>query len=93
VIGAGQFWQIALAWVDWIAAGLEKNSPRMHDMVDHYELCLVLGLRRRFVTPPCRPVLVIRTQTSASTLSSGQRDRLASVLPSPMPCGRLSCSS
>ena len=34
MIGAGQVWQIASAWVDWIAAGLEKNSPRMHDMID-----------------------------------------------------------
>ena len=34
MIGAGQLWQIASAWVDGIAAGLEKNSPRMHDMID-----------------------------------------------------------
>jgi hypothetical protein len=34
MIGAGQVWPIASAWVDWIAAGLEKNSPRMHDMID-----------------------------------------------------------
>jgi hypothetical protein len=33
VIGAGQVWQIASAWADGIAAGLEKNSPRMHDMI------------------------------------------------------------
>jgi hypothetical protein len=26
MIGAGQVWQIASAWVDWIVAGLEKNS-------------------------------------------------------------------
>jgi hypothetical protein len=32
--GAGQVWQIASAWVEGIAAGLEKNSPRMHDMID-----------------------------------------------------------
>jgi hypothetical protein len=34
VIGAGQAWPIASAWVDGIAAGLKKNSPRMHDMID-----------------------------------------------------------
>jgi hypothetical protein len=28
MINAGQVWQIASAWVDWIAAGLEKNSDR-----------------------------------------------------------------
>jgi hypothetical protein len=34
VIGAGQVWPIASAWVDGIAAGPEKNSPRMHDTID-----------------------------------------------------------
>jgi hypothetical protein len=34
VIGAGQIWPIASAWDDWIVAGLEKNSPPMHDMID-----------------------------------------------------------
>jgi hypothetical protein len=31
MIGAGQFWQIALVWVDWIPPGWRKNSPRMSD--------------------------------------------------------------
>jgi hypothetical protein len=34
MIGAGQVWPIAAAWVDGIAAGLEKNSPRMHDVIN-----------------------------------------------------------
>jgi hypothetical protein len=34
VIDAGQVWPIASAWDDWIVAGLEKNSPPMHDMID-----------------------------------------------------------
>ena len=34
MIGAGHVWQIASAWVDGIAAGLKKNSPPMHDMID-----------------------------------------------------------
>ena len=34
MIGAGQVWSIASAWVDGIAAGQEKNSPRMHDMIN-----------------------------------------------------------
>jgi hypothetical protein len=34
VIGAGHVWPIASAWVDGITAGLEKNSPPMHDMID-----------------------------------------------------------
>jgi hypothetical protein len=34
MIGAGQVWPIASAWVDGIAAGLKKNSPPMHDMIN-----------------------------------------------------------
>ena len=34
MIGAGQVWPIVSAWVDGIAAGLEKNSPPRHDMID-----------------------------------------------------------
>jgi hypothetical protein len=34
VIGAGHVWPIASAWVGGIAAGLKKNSPPMHHMID-----------------------------------------------------------
>jgi hypothetical protein len=34
MIGAGRIWQIASAQVDGITAGLDKNSPPMHDMID-----------------------------------------------------------
>jgi hypothetical protein len=34
MMGAGQVWPIASVWVDGIAAGLERNSPRMHDVID-----------------------------------------------------------
>ena len=34
MIGAGQVWPIASAWVDGIAAGLKKASPRNDDMID-----------------------------------------------------------
>jgi hypothetical protein len=34
LIGAGHVWPIASGWVDGIAAGLEKNSPPMHDVID-----------------------------------------------------------
>jgi hypothetical protein len=44
MIGAGHIWQIASAWVDWIAAGLEKNSPRMHGMIDRRVGAFLHGL-------------------------------------------------
>jgi hypothetical protein len=50
VIGASQVWQIASAWVDWIATGLEKNSPRMHDMIAHLATTNLDVANRRAVT-------------------------------------------
>jgi hypothetical protein len=38
MIDAGQLWPIAAAWVDGIAAGLGKNSPRMHDVMTRFFL-------------------------------------------------------
>jgi hypothetical protein len=46
MIRAGQAWQIAWAWVDWIAAGLQKNSPRMHDTIDRRVRAFLQGLAR-----------------------------------------------
>ena len=46
MIRAGQAWQIASAWVDWIAAGLQKNSPRTHDMIDRRVRAFLQGLAR-----------------------------------------------
>ena len=46
MIGAPQLWQIASAWVAWIAAGLEKNSPRMHDMIGRRVRAFLQGLAR-----------------------------------------------
>ena len=46
MIGAGHIWPIASAWVDGIAAGLEKNSPRMHDMIDRRVRAFLQGLAR-----------------------------------------------
>jgi hypothetical protein len=46
MIGAGQVWQIASAWVDGIAAGLGKHSPRMHDMIDRRVRAFLHGLAR-----------------------------------------------
>jgi hypothetical protein len=34
MIRAGQVWPIASAWLDGIVAGLGKNTPRMHDMIN-----------------------------------------------------------
>jgi hypothetical protein len=34
MIGAGHVWPIASAWLNGIAAGLGKNTPRMHDMIN-----------------------------------------------------------
>jgi hypothetical protein len=34
VIGAGQVWPIASAWVDGIAVGLKKNSPPMRAIIN-----------------------------------------------------------
>jgi hypothetical protein len=47
MIGAGQVCQIASPWVDGIADGLEKNSPRMHDMIDRCVRAFLQGLVRR----------------------------------------------
>jgi hypothetical protein len=44
VIGAGHVWPIASAWVDGIAAGLEKNWLRMHDMIDRRVRAFLQGL-------------------------------------------------
>jgi hypothetical protein len=46
MIGAGQLWQIASAWVDGIAAGLQKNAPRMHHMIDRRVRAFLQGLAR-----------------------------------------------
>ena len=46
MIGAGHIWQIASAWVDGIAAGLKRNSPRMHDMIDRRVRAFLQGLAR-----------------------------------------------
>jgi hypothetical protein len=47
MIGAGsRVWPIAAAWVDGIAVGLEKNSPRMHDMISRRVLAILQGLAR-----------------------------------------------
>ena len=46
MIGVRHVWQVALAWVDGIAAGLEKNSPRMHDMIDRRVSAFLHGLAR-----------------------------------------------
>jgi hypothetical protein len=46
MIGAGQAWPIASAWVGRSAAGLEKNSPRMHDMIGHRVRAFLQGLAR-----------------------------------------------
>jgi hypothetical protein len=46
MIGAGQLWQIASAWVDGIGAGLQKNSPRMHGMIDRRVRAFLQGLAR-----------------------------------------------
>jgi hypothetical protein len=46
MIGAGQVWPIASAWVDGIAAGLEKNSPRMDDMIGRRGPTFLQGLAR-----------------------------------------------
>jgi len=55
MIGAGQVWQVASAWVDRIAAGLQKNSPRMHDMIDRHVRAFLQSLAR--------------SQTGSSTLT------------------------
>lgn len=47
MIGAGRIWQIALAWIDGIAAGLEKNSPGMHDVIDRRVRAFLQGSARR----------------------------------------------
>jgi hypothetical protein len=46
MIGAGQVWPIASAWDDWIVAGLEKNSPPMHRMIDRRVRAFLQGLAR-----------------------------------------------
>ena len=46
MIGAGHVWQIASGWVDGIAAGLGKNSPRMHDRIDRCVRAFLHGLAR-----------------------------------------------
>jgi hypothetical protein len=46
MIGAGQLWQIASAWVDGIGAGLQKNAPRMHHMIDRRVRAFLEGLAR-----------------------------------------------
>ena len=44
MIGAGQLWQVPLAWVDGIGAGLEKNFPPMHDVIDRRVRAFLHGL-------------------------------------------------
>ena len=44
MIGASQVWPSASAWNDWIAAGLKKNSPGIHDMIDRRVLAFLQGL-------------------------------------------------
>jgi hypothetical protein len=46
MIGAGQVWQVASAWVDGNAAGLENNSPRMHYVIDCRVPAFLQGLAR-----------------------------------------------
>jgi hypothetical protein len=46
MIGADHVWPIASAWVDGIAAGLKKNSPPMHDMIDRRVRAFLQGLAR-----------------------------------------------
>jgi hypothetical protein len=46
MIDAGHVWQVALASVDGIAAALEKNSPRMHYMIDRRVSAFLHGLAR-----------------------------------------------
>ena len=46
MIGAGQVWPIASAWVDGIAAGLEKTRHAMHDLIDQRVRANLQGLAR-----------------------------------------------
>src|SRR5208283_5505678 len=70
VIGAGRIWSIASAWVDGIAAGLAKNSPPMHDMIDR---------RVRAFPARLRPQSNRRARRSA-LLRSAKRCSLAAML-------------
>ena len=52
MIGAGHVWPIASGWVDGIAAGLAKNSPPMHDVIDRRVRAFVQGLARGLTDVP-----------------------------------------
>ena len=70
MIGAGRIWSIASAWVVGIGAGLEKNSPPMHDMIDR---------RVRAFPARLRPQSNRRARRSA-LLRSAKRCSLADTL-------------